>query len=242
MFGFCRHDCAVVVTVYHSHLPLLFYFQAQGDEKRHPKKKKSRSDVWNFEKQAVHFGEPTCVGASPPQALTAGRFHSLPTQPHKCDPPAPPPPPVTVGINIMPVLGWTCKEAALTQRGVKEHLAGSWGGFFLREGNDRAQSRGKHCSLAGSCGVLDWKHSLILPTAPGHSCFKCSRTKQTKKWLSYCRAGRQMCIDRKWACSGIPALTWWPGLRLQAIISRSNWLSVLDRCACFLKTKKLWRI
>lgn len=142
MFGFCRRDCAVVVTVYHSHLPLLFYFQAQVDEKCHPKK--STSEVWNFEKQAVHFGESgSCGGFASSGCATVFHCRTFPQlayataqlRPHN------PPPSVTVGIN-MPVLGWTCRKLPWLSGGVKEHLAGSWGGV-LREGNNRAQSRGK---------------------------------------------------------------------------------------------------
>lgn len=103
-----------------------------------------------------------------------------------------------------------------------------WRGFLRELAREMAERRaeGRRCSLPGSCGVLDWEHSLILPVAPGHSSFKCSRTKQTKM-APLLQGQRQMCIDRKCACGGNLALTWLPGLWLPAIISRSNWLSVL---------------
>lgn len=66
MFDFRRLDCAVVVTVCHSRLPLLSYFQANRDEKRHT------SEVWNFEKQAVHVGESgLCGGGCTSSGCTA---------------------------------------------------------------------------------------------------------------------------------------------------------------------------
>lgn len=100
---------------------------------------------------------------------------------------------------------------------VKGHLAGRWRG-----------QRG---------GAV----ALILPTAPGHSCFKCSRTEQAKT-VGLLRGPTAACSNRECACGGYPALTPSPGLWLQAIHSRSNWLSVLRPCARCLQTKKLWRI
>lgn len=111
---------------------------------------------------------------------------------------------------------------------------------LTHEGKDRGE--GGRCSLTGSCGVLDWKQALILPIAPGCSRFKWSRTKPTKMAQLPQRAGWQTCIGRKCACGGNPAPIWSPGLWLQAISSRLNWLAALHRSACFLQTKKLWHI
>lgn len=104
------------------------------------------------------------------KSLTAGHFHSSPTHPHNCDPINPPPP---------------------------HSYRGSWWVFLrelTRETTER-RAEGRHCSLTGSCGVLDWKHSLILPITPGHSCFKCSQTKQTK--MAQLLQGRMANVHRQ---------------------------------------------
>lgn len=159
MFGFCRRDCAVVVTVYHSHLPLLFYFQAQGDEKCHPKKR--TSEVWNFEKQAVHFGESSsCGGFASSGCATVFKCRTFPQlayttaqlRPHN------PPTPSYCGYKYHAGPRLNLQEAALTQRGVGGGSRSIWleveGDFYMRETTEhRAEVR--HRSLTGSCGVLD---------------------------------------------------------------------------------------
>lgn len=147
------------------------------------KKKKAHLRCGTLRSRQFILANLPRVGASPPQAAlqswTAGRFYSSPTQPHNCDPISPP----TLsyrGYKYHAGPRLNLQEAALTQRGGQG--ASGWklrGIFYVRETTER-RAEGRHRSLTGSCGVLDWKHSLILPAAPGHSCFKCSRTKQTK--------------------------------------------------------------
>lgn len=60
MFGFCRLDCAVVVTVYHSHLPLLFYFQADRAEKHHRTKTHLRRGA--VRSRQFRLANLACVG------------------------------------------------------------------------------------------------------------------------------------------------------------------------------------
>lgn len=178
MFGFCRRDCAVVVTVYHSHLPLLFYFQVKNVTK-----KKHTSEVWNFEKQAVHFSEyGLCGGFASSGCATVFTCRTFPQPAYTTTQLRPHNPPTLSyrGYKYHAGPQLNLQEAALTQRGGQG--ASGWklrGIFYVRETTEH-RAEGRHRSLTGSCGVLDWKHSLILPAAPGHSCFKCSRTKQTK--------------------------------------------------------------
>lgn len=109
---------------------------------------------------------------------------------------------------------------------------------WTHEGDDRGE--GRHSSLTGSCGVLDWNQSLILPVAPGRSRFKCSQTKTKKKCLRYCRGdGWQLRVNRKCAWSGNPAhlIAWTVGHYGQVKLA----CGAASLCL-FFQITNLWRI
>lgn len=163
MFGFYRLDCAVVVTVYHSHLPLLFYFQAHGDEKHH---RKTDLRCGTLRSRRLILANLACGGGGGGFASSGCHrpvFNSR-TFPQLAYTNAqlwPPHSPSYHGYKYHAGPRLNLQRSCPDSSRVKGHLAGSWRGFLGELTRETAERRAEGRTAASLAAVAYWTESTL---------------------------------------------------------------------------------